>query len=206
MSTNTLLNYLLAVAIIVIVPGPNIILIMNNSIKHGFSKGILTILGIKVGMILLFAISLSGIATILLYFSSIFLIIKWLGVLYLIYLGISQIIGSFKESRESNDVTFEQKYFLKGVLISVTNPKGLIFAGAFFPQFINTDSPLMVQSIILSGGFIIVSMVIELLYAFFSSQLSNFLKKSEFQKMLDRISGVIFILFGFGLSLYKKSS
>jgi homoserine/homoserine lactone efflux protein len=206
MVVDSLWNYFIAVSIIVLIPGPNILLIMNNSMKHGFKNGLLTILGIKAGMTILFLISLSGITALLVLFSSLFTIIKWLGVAYLIYLGISQIIFSYKETGKSESLTFDRRYFLKGFVISVTNPKGLIFAGAFFPQFLNTNSPLMPQTIILCGGFIIVSLLIEILYAFLSNILSNLLKTAKVQKMLDRVSGFIFIVFGVGLSLYKKSN
>ena len=206
MLIENLIKYIIAVAIIVVIPGPNILLIMNNSMKHGFNNGLQTILGIKAGMMLLFFISLSGIAAILLFFSSVFIFIKWLGVIYLIYLGISQIVISYKESEESNVVVFDKKYFLKGFLISATNPKGLIFAGAFFPQFLNTNSSLLPQIIILCGSFLLVSLVIEIIYAYLSDLFSNILKTKSIRKLLDRISGLFFIAFGIGLSLYKRSN
>ena len=206
MLIENLIKYIIAVAIIVAIPGPNILLIMNNSMKHGFNNGLQTISGIKAGMMLLFFISLSGIAAILLFFSSVFIFIKWLGVIYLIYLGISQIVISYKESEESNVVVFDKKYFLKGFLISATNPKGLIFAGAFFPQFLNTNSSLLPQIIILCGSFLLVSLVIEIIYAYLSDLFSNILKTKSIRKLLDRISGLFFIAFGIGLSLYKRSN
>ena len=128
------------------------------------------------------------------------------GVIYLIYLGISQIVISYKESEESNVVVFDKKYFLKGFLISATNPKGLIFAGAFFPQFLNTNSSLLPQIIILCGSFLLVSLVIEIIYAYLSDLFNNILKTKSILKLLDRISGLFFIAFGIGLSLYKRSN
>ena len=71
MLIENLIKYIIAIAIIVAIPGPNILLIMNNSMKHGFNNGLQTISGIKAGMMLLFFISLSGIAAILLFFSSV---------------------------------------------------------------------------------------------------------------------------------------
>ena len=206
MIVDNLLNYIIAVAVIVVIPGPNILLIMNNSMKYGFNNGVQTILGIKAGMMLLFIISLSGIAAVLLFFSSVFVFIKWLGVIYLVYLGISQIILSYKDSKEKNIIAFDQKYFLKGFLICATNPKGLIFAGAFFPQFLNTNNPLLPQIIILCGSFLLVSLLIEIVYAYLSGMLSSIIKTKKIQKILDRVSGFVFIIFGIGLSVYKKSN
>ena len=205
MNSEILLAYVLASIIIVVVPGPNIILVINDSVKYGIKKSMLTILGIKTGISVLFFIALSGLAALLSMFSSIFIIIKWLGVFYLIYLGINQILSSFKTDPVEYELEPKSKnYFLKGFLISVTNPKGLIFAGAFFPQFIDKQTAIAPQILILCGGFLIISSIIEIIYAFIGDKLGKVFKKDNFKKVTERISGSFLILFGVGFSFVKE--
>ena len=207
MSFEILLTYILAVIIIVSIPGPNIILIINDSIKHGFNKSLYTILGIKLGTSFLFLVSLSGLTALLSLFSSMFAIIKWVGVFYLIYLGTSQIISSLKETPVGDK--YEDKdnnFLLKGFMISVTNPKGLLFAGAFFPQFINDQLAIWPQILILCGGFLLISFIIEIIYAYISDTTGKMFKSNNFKIITERVSGVFLIMFGLGLSLVKKSN
>lgn len=201
------LAYLIAVAVLVAVPGPNIMLIMNDSIRCGFRKSVLTILGITAGTSFLVCLSLIGLTALLALFSWIFTIIKWAGVCYLLYLGIFQIISSFKGSHHRDLNRLDSRgFFLKGFMVSATNPKGLLFASAFFPQFINEQLPIAPQIIILITGFLIVSIVIEILYAYAGDTTGRIFKNERFQRMTERISGVFLIMFGIGLSFIKEKS
>lgn len=206
MSIEVFLAFIIASMIIVAVPGPNIVLIINDSVKHGFQKSMFTILGIKAGILVLLLVSLSGLAAILSLFSSIFIIIKWAGVCYLLYLGISQIISSFKISPAEQEYEIAgNSFFLKGFLVSVTNPKGLLFAGAFFPQFLNRESALAPQIFILCGGFIIMSIIIEMIYAYAGDRTGKIFQSEVFRRITERISGVFLIIFGFGLMFVKEN-
>lgn len=207
MNSEVLLAYIVAVIIVVSTPGPNIVLIINDSIKHGFKKSLLTILGIKLGTSFLFLISLSGLTALLSMFSSLFAIIKWAGVCYLVYLGASQILSSLKEKSLGNRYEDENNnLFLKGFLVSVTNPKGLLFAGAFFPQFLNNQLAIGPQVVILCGGFLVISFVIEISYAYASDTTGRLFATENFKKITDQISGAFLIMFGIGLSFVKKNN
>jgi len=207
MNSEVLLAYIAASVIIVSIPGPNVILIINDSIKYGFKKSLLTILGIKTGTSFLFLISLSGLTALLSLFSSMFTIIKWAGVCYLIYLGISQIISSLKEKSIGNKhADGSNNLFFKGFLVSATNPKGLLFAAAFFPQFLNKQLAIGPQIITLCGGFLIISFIIESMYAYASNTTGRIFKTENFKKLTERISGIFLIIFGIGLSFVKKTN
>ena len=205
MSLEILLAYTLAVVIIVAVPGPNVILIVNDSIKYGLKKGIMTILGIKAGITLLFAVSLSGFAALLLHFSSLMTVIKWVGAFYLAYLGISQILRSFRKNQRPDSLEEHRtNFFWKGFLVSATNPKGLLFAGAFFPQFMNDQTPIGLQALILCIAFLLISSVIEIIYSYIGSRTGEVFGSERFKTIAERISGSALILFGIGLSFVKK--
>ncbi len=205
MDIEHIIAYLIASVIIVAVPGPNILLIVNDSITHGFRKSAVTAMGIASGMGFLFFLSLAGVTTLLMMFSWLFFLIKWVGVCYFFYLGISQIISSFKSNHEISDKIKEKRtFFTKGFLISVTNPKGLVFAGAFFPQFLNKDSDMISQVIILCGGFLIISLIIGISYALCCDTVSKLIKDKSFKNHMNRISGVLLIFFGIGLAFARE--
>lgn len=205
MNLEVLIAYMIAVALIVVVPGPNIMLVVNESIHAGFKKGLLTIVGIKAGTLFLVGLSMLGLTALLTWFSWLFMIIKWAGVCYLLYLGISQIRSSFKAK---NSVDLPQaangKLFMKGFLVSATNPKGFLFAGAFFPQFLNTQAPLMPQMVILCLAFVLVSASIEIAYAYAGNMAANLFKSERFKKLSQRISGAVLVSFGIGLSFVEE--
>lgn len=200
MNSDTLIRFLFATAVIVIIPGPNIMLITNDCIRYGFKKSVLTVTGINAGMILLFSLSLAGISTLLVRFSWLFDFIRIAGVLYLLYLGITQIFDSLKnDTQPHRTLPLKNNFFIKGFLISVTNPKGLFFAGAFFPQFLDKDAAMIPQVVILCSGCIFVASFIGFLYAFFAGTANALFKSEKFQKRASFVSGIVLILFGAGL-------
>lgn len=204
MTPETLITYVIAVAVIVAVPGPNVILIVSDSITHGFRKSLATIIGIKVGTSLLILLSLSGVATLLTIFSELFTVIKWIGATYLVYLGISQIRSTFQpENAAVLNQNSGNNLFVKGFLVASTNPKGLFFAGAFFPQFLDRKAPLLPQMIILWGGLLLVSFVIGAIYAYMGDKTGRMFSTHAFKKVTTRISGSVLIVFGIGLSFAK---
>ncbi len=206
MDFDILSAYIIAVVVIVSIPGPNIILIINDSLHHGLKKSLLTILGIKAGTSLLFALSLSGLAAVLLLFSSLFTLIKWAGVCYLIYLGVSQILVSFRPANpEVTSNMADNHFFLKGFFVSSTNPKGLLFAGAFFPQFVSTDAAVFLQVLFLCALFMVISFFIEILYAYAGTRTGKLFKTERIKNAIDRISGSLLVMFGVGLAFVRKT-
>ncbi len=200
MDIQTLISFLCATAIIVVIPGPNIMLITHDSIRYGFRKSVITVTGISAGMILLFSLSLSGITTLFIQFPWLFDTIKITGVLYLLFLGLTQIYDSLKIRVDPHQVLpSKDNFFIKGFLISISNPKGLFFAGAFFPQFLNKNTPVLPQVLLLCGGCLLVASVIGVMYAFFAKTAEHFFNSGTFQKRASLFSGFILILFGVGL-------
>jgi len=197
MSIETLMSFLLATAIIVVIPGPNIMLITHDSIRHGFKNSLSTVMGVSAGMILLFSLSLAGVTTLFVSFPWMFDLLKTMGVVYLIFLGITQIRYSLKSDKE-DDITFSDKdtFFLNGFLISASNPKGLFFTVSFFPQFINSDFPVMPQVILLCGGCLMVASLIGAGYAFCAKKAQGLFRTPKFQSRVSLVSGIIMILFG----------
>ncbi|MCP4688997.1 MAG: LysE family translocator [Desulfobacterales bacterium] len=194
----------MATAVIVAIPGPNILIVVNDSITHGFKRSLATIVGIKVGTLLLVILSMAGVAALLKMFSGVYLLIKWLGIGYLVYIGVSQIRMSQRgQNTPTREHTSEKGLFLKGFLVSATNPKGIIFAGAFFPQFIDEKAALLPQMLILCFGFALIATLIEIIYAVLGDAARTLFQTDTFRRLSNRLSGGILILFGIGLAFSK---
>lgn len=204
MSYETLATFILATAVIVAIPGPNILIVVNDSITHGFRRSLATIVGIKAGTLMLIMLSMVGVAALLKMFSGVYLFIKWLGIGYLVYLGVSQIRMSMREQDTRPQAkTSEKGLFLKGFLVSATNPKGIIFAGAFFPQFIDEKAALLPQMLLLCFGFVLTAALIEIVYAVLGDAARALFRTDSFRRLSNRLSGGVLILFGIGLAFAK---
>ncbi len=200
MSIETLIRFLVATAIITVIPGPNILLITTDSIRYGLKKSIGTVLGVSAGMIPLFSLSLTGISALLIRYPWLFDMLKLVGGIYLFYLGAGQIFDSTKTRVNPLAVIhLKHNFFAKGFLMSATNPKGIFFAGAFFPQFLDKNASMVPQVLILCGGCLLVASLIGLFYAVFAKTADDLFKSEKFQKRTSLFSGLILIFFGLGL-------
>ncbi len=206
MTIDVLPAFIGAVAVIVAVPGPNVLLVINDSMVNGFRKSLATIVGIKVGTLFLIFLSLAGVVTLLMLYSGLFMVLKMMGAGYLLYLGVSLLRSS---SGATDPALREQQslssLFVRGVLVSATNPKGILFAAAFFPQFVSNASPLLPQLASLTIWFLVTASAVEGLYAYLAHKAASLIRSPSFSKAVSRISGAIFILFGLWLLTTQKA-
>ena len=119
-----LMSFIMASCLITLIPGPSMLIVMMNSIRQGLLEGSKTIMGVVVADAILLTLALSGIGT-LLYTSAIaFSVLKWVGVVYLVYLGMKQLITPLnKAEEESKPVKKSANSFLQGVGVTLLNPK-----------------------------------------------------------------------------------
>lgn len=197
MPLETFTRFLIATALVTLIPGPNILLIVNNSIRHGIKNGLITVLGVSAGMVPLFLLSLGGISTLLIKWVWLFDGVRLAGMLYLLYLGGSMVISFFKpQNAPLLKSSPQNRFFVTGMAICMTNPKGLLFAGAFFPQFIEKSAPVIPQAVLLVTGCLIVATLVGGLYALFAGTARALFQSDRFSRYTALISGCTLILFG----------
>ena len=178
--------YLLVASVVIVTPGPNILLIISQSINLGRNEGIKTIVGTSLAMVIQLFIAGLGVTSVLLFITEWFSVIKWVGVAYLAYMGLKQLLQN--EEKNKNIVsTSKERSLLKGFFVSATNPKQIIFFAAFIPQFIDTSYPVTFQIVILSAIYFVIALVSDFTYAYFSSKLSNSLPNHT--HVLNKVSG-----------------
>lgn len=202
--------YFFVLFLATIILGPNSLLAINHGAKHGIGKIIYSALGNLIGNLLLALVSILGLGAILLASSVVFAIIKWIGIAYLIYIGIKLIIEPITtlESINMNDkLTAKRgraKLFIDGFFIAVGNPKGVLFFTALFPQFIDINSSTVSGFFIVFITLGVVAFGCYMLYAIFGVKLSLLFKKLSIRKGFNRITGSIFIGTGLLLTFSEK--
>lgn len=194
--------FLITVLIICITPGIDMMFILNRSISQGRDAGIYSALGVSVGAVVHTVLSGLGLSVILQTSVVLFTIIKIVGAVYLIYLGIQMFIS--KQSSISIKKTVYQsrrKLFVQGVITNVTNPKVALFFISFIPQFISVYNQYgPIPFLILGSIFAVMGAITSFIIAIFSSSLTAKLRDNIVaEKNINKISGAVFVILGISL-------
>lgn len=200
------LSFVGTVLILVVTPGPSVLLVTANSMKHGAKKTTGTILGDLSANLLQIILASAGLASIIISSAELFQLIKWFGVAYLIYIGFRKVIS--KPKIEWNKSIAKDRNFFnlytEGFLMSAANPKAIVFFAALFPLFIKESLPFLPQVIILAITFLILDGLSLSVYTRFATKLKRYLENKEKIYLQNKIVGSLLILSGLMLSLVKR--
>ncbi|PCJ82497.1 MAG: lysine transporter LysE [Bacteroidetes bacterium] len=202
------ISFVGTVLIIGITPGPSVLLATANSMNFGTKKTVGTILGDLSANTLQIILSAFGLATIVISSGEVFNLIKWVGVGYLIYMGVIKIIANPKIGDFQKNTT--RKSFLKlyseGFLMSASNPKAIVFFAALFPLFIDQNFAFTQQVVILGLTYLAIDGICLLLYVQFASKLRKYLEDKQKIHLQNKITGTLLIFSGLMLSLIKRTN
>jgi threonine/homoserine/homoserine lactone efflux protein len=196
--------FVLAVTILMLIPGPNVALIVANSVAHGPRYGLLTVAGTSSAMVLQLALTVLGMTELLGTLGTWFEWIRWIGVAYLIYLGVAQWRAPPVNLAEvAPEPKSARAMFTRALLVSLTNPKTLFFYGAFFPQFVVTGRNVDAQVAILTATFLVLAILLDGCWALAAGRARGLL--TVHGRLRNRISGGLLIGAGIGLAFARKS-
>lgn len=202
------LSFLGTVLVIGVTPGPSVLLASANSMNYGAGRTVGTILGDLSANAIQILLSSLGLASIVISSGEVFGLIKWLGVVYLIYMGVTKIISKPKTGAFKNEV--KQKSFMKlyseGFLMSASNPKAIVFFAALFPLFIDQRYPFVSQVIVLGASYLAIDGICLLVYVKFASRLKKYLEDQEKIHFQNKIIGTLLILSGLMLSTVRRTN
>ena len=202
------ISFLITVTILVTTPGPSVLLATANSMKYGINKTLGTILGDLSANLCQILLASFGLASIVISSGELFQLIKWCGVIYLIYMGIMKITSKptlLINKEETNEREFS-KLYVEGFLMSVANPKAIVFFAALFPIFIDDSLPFLPQVVILSITFLILDGISLLIYTLFASRLKTYLENHEKIYLQNKVVGILLILSGIMLSMVNRTN
>ncbi len=196
-------GFVLATVILILIPGPNVSLIVANSIAHGTRYGLLTVVGTASAIVVQLALTALGLTATLGVLAGWFEWVRWIGVAYLLYLGIRQWTAAPVDlTRTRPQPRSFRVIALRGFLISLTNPKTLLFYGALFPQFIATDLPIAPQVALLALTFFAIATGLDCGWALLAGRVRGVLAIRG--RLRNRVSGGFLIGAGIGLALAHR--
>lgn len=205
---NEYLIYVTLVVTLVVIPGPAVILTIKNSIKYGFKISIAGILGNFIAMIFMATISALGLGAVILASTTLFALLKSIGCVYLIYLGVRAWNTPLAENDKQTQSNCQENIdfvtvFKEGLWVGVSNPKAIAFFVALFPQFIDHSRSIVPQFLSLILTVECVSCCVLSIYALLASRAAAFLYENKSMHIFNKLTGGAFVGFGVTL-LYEK--
>ena len=203
MDLSLYLAFVLATSILILIPGPNVSLIVANSVAYGTRYGLLTVAGTSSAVVVQLFITALGMTAMLGALAYWFEWIRWVGVAYLVYIGIKQWRAAPIDLTETRPQPKSVRtIYLRGLLVSLANPKTLLFYGAFFPQFITMSASPGAQLALLSVTFLAIAAILDGCWALLAGHVRGFLAARG--RLRNRISGGLLIGAGFGLAMIRR--
>ena len=190
MSLELYIGFLLASSLILIIPGPTIILVVSQAITHGKRSILPLSAGVVAGDFTAMTLSLLGLGSLLSVSAELFNMLKWIGALYLIYLGIKL----WTSKPEGVEICTElagstgRSLFRSSFIVTALNPKSITFFIAFFPQFVSSSGAIG-QLFLLGSTFLTLAAFNALMYGLFAGQFNDLLQKRSARRWLNRGGG-----------------
>ena len=209
---DVLLAYTAACIAVVIVPGPSVTVIIANSLRHGIRAGIWTDIGTQAGLATMLMVLAAGLSTIVNHMGWIFDWLRLIGAAYLIWLGLKLWRGAAASGTATSSTLATEpsrsgkgsRFFWQGFLVLWSNPKALLFFGAFIPQFIDPAGSALGQTLLLGSIFILVAIILDSSWALAAGRAGRWFGGSR-MRLLEKISGGFLIGGGLWLAFSRRS-
>ena len=183
--------FILLSAGLIIMPGPNVLAIVSTSIAYGRVRGLQTVAGTSLAMLVQLMIAAVATAWFVEALSSGFLVLKWLGVAWLLFIGLRHLRDACTH-REMPPLSALGS-LQRGLWISLTNPKTILFFSAFLPQFVSPESAYLPQVLFLSAIFWCLAVVSDTSYALLSGWLGTLVQGRRLSRVQNGVSGMLYL-------------
>jgi threonine/homoserine/homoserine lactone efflux protein len=207
MTLATFWLYLGAVVLLSCTPGPNVLYVTTRSIRFGFGASMIGMAGCLSALAVMLTASVAGVSAFMLAVPAAFETLKYAGAAYLIFLGIqawrAPVADLTPVEASPRETANRFALYRGGFLVGISNPKLLVFAAAFFPQFIAPDAPWVPQFLLLVATFLAVEASTYVMLGLSARGLARYLEQARWQRRVNRLSGVIFATFGCVLLRYR---
>ena len=203
MALHTWLIYLVAAIGLSLTPGPNSLLALTHGALHGHRRTLYTVAGGALGFVAVIALSMLGIGALLQASASALLVLKWVGGAYLVWLGVQLWRAPPLNLQAVAGAPFPRRsqLFRQGLFAAVSNPKALLFYGAFLPQFLDPARSLWLQFAVMAGTFAVIECVVEVVLARLAHRVRPALER--FGRRFNRVCGGAFAAMGVALPLTR---
>lgn len=201
--------FIMMCILLIILPGPDTAIATKNTFTIGKVGGLQTMLGTCSALLIHTTAAVMGLSAIIVKSALLFSIFKYIGAVYLIYLGIKTLWGlRNKEVAATDEMTTKDTYahtscFKQGFLTNLLNPKVAVFFLTFLPQFVNPGKDSFVPFLLMGITYTVLTALWFFFYIYLLNQISAFMKRPKTQYIFEGVTGTILIGFGFKLALEK---
>jgi threonine/homoserine/homoserine lactone efflux protein len=201
MTLSTWWLFILMTFVVSATPGPNMLFVMSTSARHGVRAAVVAMLGCMTALLAMMSVSAAGLGALLQTFPTVFEALRLAGAAYLAYLGVkcwrSPVQDQTGDRLDASPAAAVPSgaIYRQGFLVAASNPKAILFAAAFFPQFINPDAAKLPQFAILLTTFTVIEVGWYFVYAISGKRLSNYLRRATVMRAFNRLTGGVFIGF-----------
>ncbi|HEU0059845.1 MAG TPA: LysE family translocator [Hyphomicrobiaceae bacterium] len=204
MTVEVLVAFIAACLLLGLTPGPNMSLIIANTLTTGLAAGLFTLAGTTTGLALLVAAAVMGMSSVMVFMSEWFDIVRFVGALYLVWLGARQLWQFWKAERAASAPPVSRgNCFVQGLLVSLSNPKVMLFLGAFLPQFIDPRGDAVGQLTVLAVLFVLVLAAVDVGYTLALARARARFSTARL-RLLDGAAGVLLLLGGAVLATMRR--
>lgn len=209
MSLELYFAFVLATVILIAIPGPNVTLIVAHAVAYGARRAFATVIGTQCAQAVQLGFVALGMTTLIVTFAAVFEGLRWIGVGYLIWLGVQRWrADALKADSESVPPAaprgLSRGLFWQGFAVGLTNPKTWLFYAAFFPQFVNSEAPIGSQLAVLSVTYLTIATLLDGSYALLAGRARAWLGQGSHRRTTNRVAGSLLIGAGLWLALARR--
>ena len=207
MTSTTYLLYLAAVLLLIVTPGPTMLMTVTNAVNHGPWRALASLSGSLTAAFAMMMLSALGLGAVLAASETAFTVLKVAGAAYLIWLGVRTFrSGTGLPTGERSGPPQHGSLFVQGLMVGASNPKALLFFAAFFPQFIDPHAAFIPQFLVLSLTFVLGDFLILGLAAFAVGRVTPWLRQPHVVRAVNRACGGLFTVMGGLLLLSRRNA
>lgn len=202
------LAFVAASTALLLIPGPTVLLVLSYALSKGRSVAVASATGVALGDLIAMSASLAGLGALVLASATLFTILKWIGAVYLVWLGIKLIRSAGQSTLalpEGKEVT-EGSVLRHTAAVTALNPKSIAFFIAFVPQFITPSAPLMPQFIILIATFVGLAAFNAFVYALLAAKLRGVIERPSIIAWITRAGGAALVTMGLFTATLRRST
>ncbi|MEL6451794.1 MAG: LysE family translocator [Pseudomonadota bacterium] len=201
------LAFVAASTALLLIPGPTVLLVLSYALSKGRSVAVASAAGVALGDLVAMTASLLGLGALVLASATLFVVLKWVGAAYLIWLGIKLIRSAPSRglARPQAQVT-ARSVFGHAAAVTALNPKSIAFFIAFVPQFIRPDAPLVPQFVILISTFCTLAALNALAYALLADRMRQMIDRPAVLTWLTRAGGATLVGMGMLTATLRRAT
>ena len=199
MNVETWIAFAGASAILLVIPGPTILLVLSYALGQGWRAALPTAIGVALGDLTAMSVSLLGLGTVLAASATLFTILKWVGAAYLIWLGIKLWrVGGKLDAEPSQGTAAPLRMIVHAWLVTALNPKSIVFFIAFVPQFLDSHAAFLPQVAVLEATFVALAFLNALAFAAIAARARALVRNERSLGIINKLGGSLLV--GAGLA------